>query len=327
MFIQDSIQLFRPSREKIKWKVPALCCNDWAAIRLLKICSKLSGISAFDIAYGAPNCAWSGGHHTVVNQTLSEAQLIDYVRTYKNSGAICAFTLSRLNVPKENLADQYCNLILDIIEEYGGEVIVYDDILAAYVRKAHPKIKTIASISKAKCCYKTGFEGFKDETAYYYSLLDKYDIVNVRADYALDNEQLDKLSDVSDHIEILVNDICKPGCTSVYAHLRAIEEWSDTGRHDFSQGCYYADTLSILENRLEQNQFISEPRISELVYLGFTRFKLAGRNIPPQKFLDMLARYIFEPTGTIFFIVNEIVNEFRTMENSGNGLAQCQLPC
>lgn len=325
--LQKDIQLYRTNAQQITWKVPAFFCNDWAAVRLLQICSQLSERPAFDIVYGSPRCAWSGGRPSAINQTLEEEQLIEYVRTYKELGAICAFTLSRLNVPKADYADPYCNQILDIIEEYEGEAIIYDDGLAHYVRSTHPKIKTVASLNKAMCDFKDSFSGHKDETAYYFDLLEDYDIVVIRCEFASDDEKLEALSDVKDRIEIIVNQFCTPNCMHVYKHLEAIEEWNNGDQRSFCQPCFHLDTLSVMENRLRLNLFMSDSRISELAGLGFKRMKLAGRNSILPKFLDMVSHYIFEPTGAISIIGNQIIREFRLISTGTNlNIQQYQLP-
>jgi hypothetical protein len=230
-------------------------------------------------------------------------------------------------VPQEALSDPYCNLLLDIIEEYEGEAIVYDDTLAAYIRKTHPKIKTVASLNKAMCDYKHSFEGFTDETAYYYGLLDLYDEIVIRCEYASDDSRLASLADVSDRVEIIVNQFCAPNCKNVYQHLEAIERWNENGQRGYCQQCFSLEMLSNMETRLALNLYMSDARINEIINKGFTRMKLAGRNYPVPQFLDMLSHYIFEPTGAISIIGNEVIKEYRMeMLKDDSGSGQHHLP-
>lgn len=324
MDIQKHLGLYHSYGSHISWKVPAFCCNDWAAIRLLQICSEISDKSPFDIVFGSPQCAWSGGRPSAINFTLNEKELADYLRTYREFGVICAFTLSRMHVPKEDYSDPYCNLLLDMIEEYNGQAIIYDDELAAYVRKTHPKIKTIASLNKAMCDYK---HGFSDETEYYLRVLDLYDEVVIRCEFASDDQKLESLTDVRERVEIIVNQFCTPNCRNVHEHLEAIENWNDGGRQGRCQECFSLKALSDMEIRLTSNLFMSDARIQELADRGFTRMKLAGRNSMLPKFLDMLSRYIFEPTGAISIIGNEIMKEYRIQATSYNpSIQQYHLP-
>jgi hypothetical protein len=309
--MQKDLQLYRSYHDRTQWKVPAFCCNDWAALRLLQICSELSSVLPFDIVYGAPRCSWAGGRPSAINQPLNEKELAKYLRAYRTLGVTCAFTLSKLHVPQEDYSDPYCNLILDLIEEYGGQAIVFDDGLAAYIRKAHPKVKTIASLNKAMCDYKQGFGNEVDEVDYYLRLLELYDEVVIRCEFASEDKNLESLSDVNDHIEIIVNQFCAPDCKNVYKHLKAIEDWNDNGQIGQCQQCFSLGTLLDMGTRLKANLFMSVTRIEELAGKGFVRMKLAGRNAILPKFVDMLSRYIFEPTGAIAVISNEVLREYR----------------
>lgn len=327
MKVQKDIELYRNRPEPLSWKIPAFCCNDWTAMKLLHICKELNAEKPFDIVYGAPLCAWSGGRPSAISGHLSEKDLATYFSAYKQFDVTCALTLSRLAVAPEELGDPYCNLLLDIIEEYEGEAIVYDDVLAAYIKKTHPKVKTVASLNKAMCDFSSGFEGCADETTYYLRLLELYDEVVIRCEYASDDDKLFLLNDVSDRLEIIVNQFCIPECPNVYRHLSAIERWNDNGQKGYCQQCFSLEKLSSMENRLSLNLFMSDSRIDELVSGGFTRLKLAGRNLPVPQFLDMLSHYIFEPTGAISIIGNEIIKEYRAhMMRTEGRFRQYELP-
>jgi hypothetical protein len=322
--MQKDLQLYRSYHDRTQWKVPAFCCNDWAALRLLQICSELSSILPFDIVYGSPRCSWAGGRPSAINQPLDEKELAKYLYAYKALGVTCAFTLSKLHVPQKDYSDPYCNLILDLIEEYGGQAIVFDDGLAAYIRKTHPKIRTVASLNKAMCDYK---QGLGNEVNYYLRLLDLYDEVVIRCEFASEDKNLESLSDVSGRTEIIVNQFCAPKCTNVYRHLKAIEDWNNSGQIGQCQQCFSLGMLSNMNNRLKANLFMSATRIEELADKGFTRMKLAGRNSILPQFVDMLSRYIFEPTGAITIISNEIMKEYRMQSSRYNpGIQQYHVP-
>lgn len=327
MDMQKDLQLYRQRKSRVSWKVPAFCCNDWAAVRLLQICDDLAADKPFDIVYGAPKSVWSGGRPAAISQTMGEEQLARYFKAYGEFGVTCALTLSRLQVPSWSYKDPYGNLLLDMIEQYEGEAIVFDDGLARYIRNTHPGIKIIASLNKAMCDYKYDFAGHESETSYYRSLLELYDEVVIRCEYAADDELLENLADVADRVEIIANQFCIPNCKNVYKHLNAIEEWERGERPGQCQQCFSLAWLSKMENRLVDNLFMSDERISELSSRGFKRIKLAGRNFPMPKFLDMLSRYIFEPTGAISIINNEILRDFRMQASVfGPSIQQFKIP-
>ncbi len=321
---QKHLDLLRPWPVPLSWKVPALFCNDWAALRLLQVCSEISQQPPFDIVYGAPLYEWSGGRPSAMRHALSENELRAYLNAYQKFGVTTAFTLSRLEVPHELYADPHCNALLDLMDEYESEAIVYDDGLAAYIKRTHPRIKVVASLNKAMSDYA---HGFTNETDYYLRLLEHYDEIVVRCEFAAEDNLIEQLADVSDRVEIIVNQFCIPNCKNVHRHLEAIEKWNraETGGH--CQACYSLQTLSSMDSRLVNNLFISAGRIAELSEKGFTRMKLAGRNSPLPKFLDMLSRYVFEPTGAISIIGNELMREYRIEATERNlGVQQYHLP-
>ncbi len=102
------------------------------------------------------------------------------------------------------------------------------------------------------------------------------------------------------------------GIVVVYnRHLEAIEDWNSKGQIGRCQECFSLYALSDMKYRLKANLFMSETRIEELADRGFSRMKLAGRNSMLPKFVDMMSRYIFEPTGAIAVVGNEILKEYR----------------
>jgi hypothetical protein len=311
--VQKDLELFRPRSRTVSWKMPAMFCNDWAALRAAQILSHITDEAVFDRVYGAPRCAWAGGRPSAVNLELDEAGVRRYFEAYKQVGTTCALTISRIEVDKSLLSDPYCNMLLDLLDEYDGEAILFDDDLAEYVRKTHPGIRRIGSLNKAMSDYKDNFAGHKSEGAYYRDYLELYDEVVIRCEFASDDELLESVSDVSDRCEIIVNQFCMNDCTQVYRHVKAIEDWNHGNHAGQPQGCFHLEALKDMDYRLCHNLFMSESRINYLVDHGFTKLKLAGRNSPLPKFLDMVSQYVFEPTGAIQIVKNEVMREFRLL--------------
>jgi hypothetical protein len=325
--VQKDIELFRPHSPAVSWKMPAMFCNDWAALRVAQICAHITDEVVFDRVYGAPRCVWSGGRPSAVNLELDEAGVRRYFEAYKRVGSLCALTISRIEVDKGLLADPYCNMLLDLLDEYSGEAILYNDDLARYIRKTHPTVRRIASLNKAMSDYKDNFVGHKSEEAYYRDCLELYDEVVIRCEFASDNELLDGVADIADSCEIIVNQFCVPNCTQVFRHVKAIEDWNHGNQEGAPQGCFHIGSLADMDYRLCHNLFMSEARINYLAVHGFTKLKLAGRNSPLPKFLDMASHYIFEPTGAIQIVKNEVMREFRILSGQmGPLLQQTSIP-
>jgi hypothetical protein len=325
--IQKDIELFCSHSEAISWKVPAMFCNDWAALRVAQICAHITDEVVFDRVYGAPRCVWSGGRPSAVNLELGEDALRRCFEAYRQVGTTCTLTLSRTEVANSMFADPYCNMLLSLMDEYNGEVIVFNDELSKYIRKSHPNIKQTASIHKPMCDYKEGFAGHKNEDAYYHDYLELYDEVVIRCEFASDDELLSNITDIADRCEIIVNQFCAPNCTQAFRHIKAIEDWNHRVKGAQPQACFHINSFSDMKHRFCQNLFMSQTRIDYLVSQGFTNFKLAGRNSPLPKFLEMTSQYVFEPTGAFQFIKSEVMNEYQALSDQiGQRLNQTSLP-
>lgn len=322
--IREELDTFRTRPARVSWKIPAFCCNDWGALRLLQMCEKYGVARPFDIVYGAPYCSWAGGRPSAVTKTLSEKEIDAYFSAYSEYGVRCALTLSRLAVDEKQYSDPYCNLLLEYIERYNGEAILFDDGLARYIRKTHPNVKLIASLNKAMCDLKPDFEA---EVEYYRELLTLYDEIVIRCETALDQNRLVELADIRKRTEIIVNQFCVPDCKNVFRHLKSLEEWNDGGCRGAGQPCFSLNMAADIDHRIFANLSISNSQINELCERGFTKMKLAGRNARLPQFLDMLATYIFEPTGVISHMKSALLREFKQKAMQGSsGFSQCSLP-
>jgi hypothetical protein len=293
-------------------------------LRLLQICREYGWDRPFDIVYGSPYCAWAGGRPSAVTAILDERQIDSYFAAYAEYGVRCALTLSRLEVPEDSYDDRYCNILLDHIERYDGQAILFDDGLALFLRQQRPSINLVASLNKAMSDLK---DTFAEEEAYYRKHLEVYSEVVIRCETALDPERLARLIDIHDRVEVITNQFCVPECKNVYRHVKALQDWNDEGCRGPGQPCFSLNVAANIDQRLSRNLFISDTRINELCTQGFTRLKLAGRNSPLPGFLDMLANYIFEPTGVILHIKSALLREYRqTAMATGGRLAQYSLP-
>ena len=105
--------------------------------------------------------------------------------------------------------NEYNNMLLDYVEKYDGQVILFDDGLARYIKRSRPRIAIVASLNKAMCNLQDSRES---ESDYYRDLFRLYDEVVVRSEYVLRDGWLDDLRDRRDSVEIIVNQFCVPDC-------------------------------------------------------------------------------------------------------------------
>ena len=321
--IRDGLEVYRERPVPTSWKVPAFFCNDWIALRLCDLCREIGVDQPFHIAFGAPRSAWSGGRPSVVATELDDATLDAYFSAYAERNLTVALTLSRLDVDPATYDDPYCLRLLEFAERYRAEIILFDLDLADHIRSLHPDLRLICSLNRAMVDYKDGFGG-RDEEAYYRALFERFDEVVIRCEFAQDRARLESLSDLADRCEIITNQFCVPNCKNVYRHVSSMENWDHAAA---PQACYNKHLASDISCRLCGNLHFSNRQINEFAQMGYTKMKLAGRNAPIPKFLTMMSEYIFEPTGIISFMREELSREYQAeSQRCGGQLPPFSLP-
>lgn len=298
--LSDGNEAVRFEDDRITWKVPALFDNDWVALHLSYELSPLFGRPLFDIAYGSPLCAWAGGRPPRMIVPLSEDEMRRRFEAYRKVGARCAFTFSRIDAGKYK-NDPYCNMLLSLIDEYGGQAIVVDDDLARYIRDTHPAVRLVCSNVKVVLDHHIGFRG-KDEESYYRSLLGLYDEVVVRTEALLEDGITDRLQDLTYRIELIVNEWCVRDCPYAAEHIaamtRATEHAADFASDEPQPGCIYNEQHDI-PRELVDNIYVSNERRAYLADRGFTRFKIQGRGASPAEFAGILFNEMLHEGNTL----------------------------
>ena len=286
--------------DRITWKVPALFDNDWVALHLSHELAPLLGRPLFDIAYGSPLCAWAGGRPPRMIAPLSEDEMRRRFEAYRKVGARCAFTFSRIDAGKY-VDDSYCNMLLSLIDEYGGQAIVADDGLARHIRDTHPAVSLVCSNVKVVLDHHVGFHG-QDEESYYRSLLGLYDEVVVRTEALLEGGVTDRLQDLADRVELIVNERCAVDCPYAAEHIaamtRATERAAELDPDEPQPGCIYNE-LHDIPRELVDNIYVSNERRAYLADRGFTRFKIQGRGASPAEFAGILFSEILHDGSTL----------------------------
>ena len=174
---------------------------------------------------------------------------------------------------------------------------------------------------------------FQGEAEYYRHLFETYNEVVIRCEAALDDTVLAQCADLLPRCEALVNQQCYRDCQFCDRHIASMEALNLAGRRPGagdrpgSQSCYYLNEARQLPKRLANSLFISESRIRALACRGLTKFKPAGRNQPLPRLMDQLATYVFEPTGIVYDLKNELIREFKDAEaRLGHPMAPYTLP-
>lgn len=279
--------------ERVSWKVPTLFDNDWTALTLAHELAPVLAKPLFSTAYGSPACAWAGGRICRVTESPSEESLRQHFEAYLKVGARCALTFSRPDAG-QFLDDPYCNMVLDLLDEYGGQTIVVDDTLARHIRTTHPGIKLVASNNRVVLDRWKGFEG-KDEADYYRDLLDFYDEVVVRVEAAHYDSLTQQVAEFADRVELIVNQLCAKECAYAPEHIANIARKMKGEERPEDTGVSCIHYLRHGGRDLRDTIYVPRDKRRELVDMGYRTFKISGRHTSPMALATTLIYEILQP--------------------------------
>ena len=231
--------------------------------------------------YGSfPGAIWNGGR--AVFGITYKADMERLIKTYNDKGVPVRFTWTNSLLEEKHLNDTYCNLIMRVADNGLNQVLANTEILENYIRENYPKYPIISSTTKRM----TDMEALKDELGKDYHL--------VVLDYDLNHneEALQAMEPYADKLEILVNEICYPGCKMRKEHYRS-ESQSQLefdNRSDFR--CPNKSTPRVFKECMDRPAFISNEEIGSYIERGFVNFKIVGRGLPPQLVMDSYLYYL-----------------------------------
>jgi hypothetical protein len=117
-------------------------------------------------------------------------------------------------------------------------------------------------------------------------------------------------------------------CQACDRHISSMEAFNGPNAAGAKvQNCYYLNDARDFATRLKGTLFVGESRIRELAARGFTKMKLAGRNQPLPRLMDQFSTYLFEPSGIVYDIKNELIRQWQAAEKQlGRPMAPYTLP-
>lgn len=246
--------------------------------------SVLKTNAKFGSIYGSPTCIWNGGRNTVGMAAFTKNQLYNIREFMEYHRIPLRFTFTNCLLTEDHLKDTYCNLVTDIFATGNNEIICNSPILENYLRERYGnKYRYISSTTK--------------------TIVDKdRQIEEINKDYFLTvldlshNKDFDFLNSIEhkDKCELLCNSTCYANCPNKTKHYELVSrnQLEHTGFNDYSECdggiCSYA-------NAQTRDHYIS-PEDIEKIYLpmGFSNFKLEGRNAHPLILVDILVDYLIK---------------------------------
>ena len=239
--------------------------------------------------YGTfPGAIWNGGR--AVFGITGKSDIESILKIYNSRGIPVRFTWTNSLLEEKHLQDTYCNLIMKMADNGLNQVLVNSPVLEEYIRGEYPGYKLISSTTKRI----TDLGGLKSEFEKDYFL--------VVLDYDLNHDEaaLAAVEPYADRVEILVNEVCYPGCTKRAEHYRQQSQMQLEFDVDTSFPCPNRANQRTFEDCMKRPSFISNEEIGSYIDRGFVNFKIAGRGMPTD--------YVKE--SCLYFLVKDEHREF-----------------
>lgn len=240
--------------------------------------------------YGTfPGAIWNGGR--AVMGSAGRQEIAAILKIYNDRGIPVRFTWTNSLLEEKHLQDPYCNLIMEMADNGLNQALVNLPVLEGYLREKYPKYKLISSTTKRI----TGVEGLLEE------LQKDYFLVVLDYDLNHDSQALEAIGDQAGRVEILVNEICFPGCTRRGEHYRhqSLVQLGRAGRATEFPCPNRAEQKS-LKDCMNRPAFISNEEIRDYADRGFVNFKIMGRGMSGDFVRDTYLYYLVKEESRDF---------------------------
>lgn len=233
--------------------------------------------------YGCfPGCVVNGGR-AFVREPYSARQIEATFEALDGQGIAARLTFTNMLVEERHLEDPYFNLILDVAADHGAGVIVYSDLVDAYVRARHPRMERTLSTTREIL-----------DAAELNRALEAFDLVVLNYNKNKDLPFLDQVEH-PERLEVMANELCNPGCPHRNEHYlhNSRDQLAGTvtefRRCDLSGKDFFKlapTSPTILTN--------DDVRTLHGRY-GVPRFKIVGRGVAPDVNLESYLYYLVCP--------------------------------
>lgn len=298
--------------KKIYWHLPGFCVFrqlNHVVISLMKeFPDRFRDGYRVGSVYGSfPGAIWNGGR-TVFGFT-GKADMEKILKAFNGLGVPVRFTWTNCLIEEKHLQDTYCNLIMRLADNGLNQVLVNSPILEEYIRREYPRFPLISSTTKR--ILTTG--GLREELGkdYFLVVLD-YDLNH-------DEEALASVGEMSGRVEILVNEVCYPGCTMREEHYRHHSRMQLEYDVNTNFPCPNRSHPRSFEECMRRPAFISNEQIGSYIDRGFVNFKIAGRGMPPDYVKDAYLYFLVKDEHREY--IRERI-ESRLRQYEGRGVPQ-----
>lgn len=251
--------------------------------------------------YGTfPGAIWNGGR--AVFGITGKDDIAAILKVYNSRGIPVRFTWTNSLLEEKHVYDTYCNLIMKLADNGMNQVLVNQPVLEDYIRRNYPDFKLISSTTKRI----TDVKGLREE-------LDK-DYFLVVLDYDLNHneEVLSAIQDKADRIEILVNEVCYPGCPKRSEHYRQQSRMQLEYDINTSFPCPNKTRERKFAECKDRPAFISNEQIQQYADQGFVNYKIVGRGMPMDFVKESYLYYLVKDDARSFIRdkIDTTMNQF-----------------
>ena len=281
------------AQKTIYWHLPGFCYFRQLNLAMITLMQEYPDCFREGYRIGSvygtfPGAIWNGGR--VVMGIAGKRDIEATLELYNSKGVPVRFTWTNSVLEEKHVSDTYCNLIMRLGDNGLNQVLVNVPVLEEYIRREYPKYKLISSTTKR--INETGGVLAELQKDYFLVVLD-YDLNH-------DAETLKAIEPYADRVEILVNEVCSPGCplrAQHYAQQSRAQLEFDV--HDLFH-CPNSNQQKGFEECMKRPAFISNEEIGSYIDRGFVNFKIAGRGMPQG--------YVYD--AYLYFLVKEDRRDF-----------------
>lgn len=279
--------------KEVYWHLPGFCyfrLLNQVIINLMKdYPEKFRDGYRIGSVYGTfPGAIWNGGR--AVFGITGKNDIENILKIYNSRGIPVRFTWTNSLIEEKHLQDTYCNLIMRMADNGLNQVLVNTPVLEEYIRREYPDFKLISSTTKRI----TGVDGVLEE------LQKDYFLVVLDYDLNHNEEALKKLGTYAGRIELLVNEVCYPGCVYRAEHYRQQLQMQLEFDVNTAFPCPNKTQQRSFKECMKRQAFISNEEIGDYIDKGFVNFKIAGRGMPVE----------YAKESCLYFLVKDDCRDF-----------------
>lgn len=235
--------------------------------------------------YGTfPGAIWNGGRF-IVDGFTKKGDVEGVIKSYNALGIPVRFTWTNVLLEEKHMYDSYCNMIMKVGDNGMNQVLVNGDVIEEYVRTNYPGYKILSSTTKRIL----SVDRLIDE------LNKDYFLVVLDYDFNHNDKVLEKIQPYADKIEILANETCQPNCPMRVNHYKEISKCTLEFDNNPKLKTICTDRnkeARTFQSCMKRPAFMSTSDIEEYSKKGFRNFKIVGRGLGNDFYLDSIIYYL-----------------------------------